>query len=394
MVPINFYQYRAELRRSLLTRLESLSNDWDPFNAAWICYALSSEGIENNQELMELHNRMLRWLEEEKDNLWEVQRNLGPVAAVIWLCKKMDLEEKPDIVATLGEKVKQLSADDKWSPLRDPEQVYLLALDLQFGSETVRNHLKNIARQETQRGPLRRRILYAAVLRELGESITLPQGEPQDEGDFVALVWWAERYDGDKHIYWERFNSVKDRIALDEESGSGIHRILTVPEIAMLYEAVVRETLYSDPILLFEYFPLHPRIKEITKDYFKNGEYAIAIFEATIALNDEIQQRTGITNKKEAELVQATMKNISDPSRLLIRFNDYLDSETGKSEQAGLALICEGVFKAFRNPKAHKLKDHPVIQRVQSDAYEALEVLIIISYLMKRIETARITDKG
>jgi len=177
---------------------------------------------------------MLRWLEEEKDNLWEVQRNLGPVAAVIWLCKKMDLEEKPDIVATLGEKVKQLSADDKWSPLRDPEQVYLLALDLQFGSETVRNHLKNIARQETQRGPLRRRILYAAVLRELGESITLPQGEPQDEGDFVALVWWAERYDGDKHIYWERFNSVKDRIALDEESGSGIHRILTVPEIAML----------------------------------------------------------------------------------------------------------------------------------------------------------------
>lgn len=394
MVPINFHQYRTELRRSLLVRLESLSNEWDPFNAAWICYALSSEGIENNQELMELHNRMLRWLEEEKDNLWEVQRNLGPVAAVIWLCKKRDLEEKPDIVATLGEKVKQLSADDKWSPLRDPEQVYLLALGLQFGSETVQSYLKSSARKEMQRGSLRRRILYAAALRELGENIALPQSESQDEGDFVALVWWAERYDGDRHVFWERFSSIKDHITLDED---GTHRILTVPEIAMLYEAVVRETIHSDPVLLFEYFPLHQRVRELSKKHFINKNYLGAVFEAAKALNELIQQKSGIYKSSEVRLVNKTMlgsdQDYGRPefNKVIIRFNEYLNERSGQNEQEGLGLICKGVFKAFRNPKGHKPEDHPV---VQLDAYEALEQLIIISYLMKRIETAGTTDKG
>jgi len=396
MVPIDFHQYRIELRRILLERLASLSSEWDPFNAAWICYALSSEGIEHNQELIDLHNRMLRWLEEEKANLWEVQRNLGPVAVTMWLCKKGTQKEKQKIIPTFNEKVKQLNAEDKWSLLRDPEQVYLLALGLQCSSETEQGYLKNIARREMRRGPLRRRILYAAALRELGENVTLPQGEPQDEGDFIALVWWAERYDGDKHVYWERFNSVKDRIALDGESGYGIHRILTVPEIAMLYEAVIRETIHPDPVLLFKYFPLHQRVRDLAEKHFINKNYLGAVLEAAKALNELIQQKSGINKFSEVRLVNITMLGSDhdhgkpDYTKVIIRFNDYPNELSGQNEQEGLGLICKGVFKAFRNPKGHKPEDHPI---VQLDAYEALEQLIVISYLMKRIEAASITNK-
>ena len=387
MVPVDFHRYRIELRRNLLVRLELLASDWDPFVAAWICYALSAEGTEHNQELINLHNRMLRWIE-ERDNLWEKQRNLGPIAATVWLCRKRNQEEKQDVVATLGEKVKQLSVDDKWSLLRDPEQVYLLALGLQVGDDSVQDHLKNVARREMQRGPLGRRILYAATLRELGESITLPRGESQDVGDIITLVWWAERYNDDKSGSWERFSSIKDRVTLeDREDMPGIQRVLSVPEIARLYEAVVMETTNPDPVLLFDYFPFHSRIRRATEDYFKNGKYASAVFEATKILNEEIQKRTSMVNKSEAELVQATMKSVKT-SQLRIQFNEYLSEDSGKSEQAGLALICEGIFRAFRNPKGHKPENHGL---VKIDAYEALEQLITIDYLMKRIERARIT---
>jgi len=390
MVPIDFYRYKIELRRSLLARSESLANEWDPFVAAWVCYALSAERTENNRELIDLHDRMLRWIEEEKDNLWERQRNFGPIAMVVWLCRKRGQEEKLCIAAVLFEKVKQLSTDDKWSPLRDPEQVYLLALGSPISDGSVHDYLKDVARREMRRGPLARRILYAAALRELGENAILPRGEPQDAGDIVALVWWAERYGDDKHGFWEHFSNIKDHIALEDKGDvSSTQRVLSVPEIARLYEAVVTETINPDPVLLFDYFPFHNRIRQAVEDYFKNGKYVSAVFEATKILNDEIQKRTGIVNKSEAELVQATMKNVGEPSRLQIRFNDYLNEDSGKSEQAGLASICEGIFKAFRNPKGHKPENHKL---VQIDAYEAFEQLIIIDYLIKRIERAKVIN--
>jgi hypothetical protein len=80
------------------------------------------------------------------------------------------------------------------------------------------------------------------------------------------------------------------------------------------------------------------------------------------------------------------MKQIDRPDKLLIKFNNFLHEDAGRNEQAGLALIAEGVFKAFRNPKGHKPKDHPL---VELDGYEALDQLVIISFLMKRIEEAQ-----
>ncbi|MDR7415279.1 MAG: TIGR02391 family protein [Armatimonadota bacterium] len=397
MVPVDFYHYRRELRQALLRELEVLKDRWDPFAAAWLGYALSVEGTENNQPFEELVLKIRKWVEEEQ--VWDVHRNVGPIAAAFWLNRKAgrSLELEPEWFARLSDKVQQLGADDRWSPLRDPEQVFLLSLGFQAmgsdrGGECLQAILKTkeISKREMGRGPLYRRILYAAALRELGDDVSRPQGEPQDEADIIARVWWAERYGGNKREDWERFGSVQERIVFDE----GVllsQRVLSPTEKALLYEAIVRETEHPDPQLLFDYFPLHRRVKQAAEGYFRAGKFVGAVFEATKVLNEEIQKRSGIWDKNEAELVQATMKQIGEPAKLRIRFNAHLDKESGKNEQAGLALICEGVFKAFRNPKGHLPENHEL---VRLDPYEVLHQLIVINYLLWRIENASAYMEG
>lgn len=383
MVPLNFHRWKQDIRQVLLARGETISSEWDPFVAAWLCYALSVDGIENNQPLLSLLDRIRRWLEEEA---WSYERNLGPIALSLWLLGKRGDFPSSEFTERLVERIRTLNADEKLSLLRDPEQVFLLALGVAAtGDDSAKGHLVSVSTEQMRLGALRRRILYAAALKELSQDVIAPYLEPADEGDIIGLVWWAEKYQANKHEAWDRFSSIAERITLDPESASDNLKILSMPEMAMLYHAVSEEAKCPEPALLFDYFPFHPRLREIAREHFMNGKYVASVFEATKAFNEMIQRVSGMTDKSEAELVQATMKQISDPSKLKIRFNEFLHEESGKNEQAGLALIGEGVFKAFRNPKGHKPEDNSL---VRLDAYEALHQLIIINYLMVRVEKA------
>lgn len=383
MVPVNFHQLRQEIRHLLLARADLLATDWDPFVAAWLGYALSADEIENNQPLRNLLDRMGRWLQEDA---WSYERNLGPVGFCLWLLQQAGDSLQPEISTRFVQRATALNADEKLSLMRDPEQVFLLALGVAaIGDDLAKEHLISVANEQMKRGTLCRRLLYTTALRELRQQVSAPDQEPTDEGDIIALAWWAEKYQGNRQKAWERFSSVAERIALDPEGASDNQRILSVPEMAMLYQAASEEARNPEPALLFDWFPFHPRLRELARDYFMNGKYVAAVFEATKALNEMIQQVSGVTDKSESELVQATMKQIADPSRLKIRFNDFLEEDSGRDEQAGLAAICEGVFKAFRNPKGHKPEDHDL---VRLDAYEALHQLLVINYLMLRIERA------
>jgi len=340
--------------------------------------------------LEEIAGTLQQWRNE--DESWKYQRNLGPLAFCCWLERQMRVSSDVTVVTKLSTRVMSLRDDNHLSLLRDPEQVFLLALGL---SSVVKEGTPNVeeskarliqaAKQQVSKGPLKRRMLYAAALREMGESISASEQNPQDAGDMIALVWWSERY-GDgmkKNEQWHRFASVKEMISLDANKASEAQRVLSVPELAMLYEAVCCEASQPDPMLLFEYFPLHPKVRAIAQDYFRNGKYVTAVFEACKKLNELIQEKSGVKDKNEVKLVQATMKQINEPTKLKIKFNEFLHEEAGKNEQAGLALLCEGIFKAFRNPKGHKPEDH---QSVQIEADEVLYQLVIISYMMMRIE--------
>jgi len=395
MVPINFHRYRQELKQALLAHKERLSSEWDAFIAAWTAYALSQEGIQDNAPLEELAATLQRWIGE--DQSWEHHRNLGPLAFSCWLTRQMGKPCDVTVVRRLWSGLRSMRADNKLSVLRDCEQVFLLALGLSavegtaISADEAKARLAEVAKQEVEKSTLRRRVLYAAALREMGESVSVQGQGPQDAGDMIALVWWAERYgDGQKkREQWCRFASVKDMIAVDTKEAGETQRILSVPELAMLYEAVCHEAFQPDLMLVFENFPFHPKVRAIAQEYFQNEKYVTAVFEACKKLNEVIQEKSGVKDSDEVKLVQSTMKQVGDATKLKIKFNNFLHERSGRDEQAGLALICEGVFKAFRNPKGHKPEDHPI---VQIGPKEALYQLVVVSYLMERVEEAHSND--
>jgi uncharacterized protein (TIGR02391 family) len=225
----------------------------------------------------------------------------------------------------------------------------------------------------------------------LGETLSCPTGEPQDDGDVIALAWWSERHGGDKYAQWERFATIKERITLDAEMPSGAQRVLTVAELAMLYEAVARETADPDPEMLFDCYPLHPRIREISERDFKQGNYFGAVFEACKAFYDFlrahgdpgfsevplVKEVLGEPDAKGEKLRPRIELNPLDP-----RSSDYTSQQ---NEQRGYSHIGVGIFLAFRHPKGHEPKDK---HWVGIEAYEALDQLVTISAVMKRIEKA------
>lgn len=390
-VRMNFYQYREEVRKAIIQEIARLDSEWDPFAASWLAYALSQDGFGANQSLLELIKRLDLWAEE--DVIWRIRRNLGALCFLAYFVHKMKNEKALDFTNRVLQEIERLLEDQKghkFSPGNDPEQVFPIAL-LVRSLEEAPQHLVDLLRKSAQeglKGPLKRRLLYQAALRELDEAVSLPTVSTEDAvdpGDIIALVWYWERYESQRERakWWGAFESIKEQLSFGQNGGREGARVLSPTEMALLYEAVTLETATPDPNLLFELYRLHPRIKEIAASLYKNGEYPNAVEEATKALNAFIQEKTGC-RKAEAELVQSVMKNLPKPT---LELTPYLETDSGRNEQAGLALIAEGVFKAFRNPKAHSPKDAP---QVQIDALEALDQLVIISYVFKRVERAEV----
>lgn len=389
-VRMDFYQYREEVKRAILQRIARLDSKWDPFVASWLAYALSQDGFEANQPLLDLVERLDLWA--GKGEAWAARRNLGALSFLGYFLNKLG-KDAGDFTNRVLEQIGRLEElkDHKFSPVNDPEQVFPMALLVGFLEEvshSLRDSLKEIARRQMQ-GTLKRQILYAAALRELGEvsPLPVPTGDVSDVGDAIALVWCYERYGApdERAKWWEVFEKVKEGSSFYQDEGREESYVLSHSEISLLYEALTRETANPDPNLLFDLYPLHPRVREIAESLYKKREYKNAVEEATKALNAYIQEKTG-SDKSEADLVQSVMKNFPRPT---LQLTPYIASDSGMNEQAGLALIAEGTFKAFRNPKAHSPKDAP---QVRLDALEALDQLVIISYIFKRVERAEVNS--
>lgn len=215
---------------------------------------------------------------------------------------------------------------------------------------------------------------------ELNHRIKLPLNvSEQNFEDLVTIIWFSKRYNPMTVNITEYWKNLENQLLI-LELDSLPSRIL-----AFLYEAITREIKSPDPNLLFDLYPFSKQLKEISESHFKNRKFVSAIFEATKKLNEIIQNKTGVKNKSEVDLVQSTM----NPRNPKLVFNSFINESSGKNEQAGLQQLLMGIFKAFRNPKGHKPEDHPMLEL---DPYEALAQLIIIDYMIKRIEKAQIKD--
>ncbi|MGA4643461.1 TIGR02391 family protein [Limisphaera sp. 4302-co] len=394
MVSLNIFQYKDEVKRALLARKNDLDLEWDPMVASWLAYAFVCENSSHSLLLEELSQCLEVWT--QREDVWQSRRNIGPLFFLVWLRKKQGIE----LEAIYAEKAAQmfdrlrLNVDEKFSPFRFPEQVFLIALGIStLERDELREQCAQILASQT-RGALARQIVFIAALRELGKENRLPSAEPADVTDVLAQLWWAERYgEGtDKHLYWSRFEGIADTALLDRIKEFDTRRVLSEWELAMLYEALIRQTSQPDPMMLFDYHPLHPRIKKIAEGDFKKGNYFGAVFEACKVLEDYLKQvsdstRIGVDLVKEV-LGRPDMgsKNFSAPP---VKINELKkespDFISQLDEQRGFSSLVTGVFLAFRNPKGHQPKDKTW---VEIDPYEALDQLVVISLVIKRLQKA------
>jgi len=120
---------------------------------------------------------------------------------------------------------------------------------------------------------------------------------------------------------------------------------------------------------------LHPRIVEVARDLFEQGNRAAAVFQAYVVLNKRVRAESGLTGDG-VDL----MARVFRPENPVICFAD-LSTETGRNIQAGYHRIFMGVMAALRNPNAHEL-----FGELAED--EALEQLALASLLMRRLDDA------
>jgi conserved hypothetical protein TIGR02391 len=235
-------------------------------------------------------------------------------------------------------------------------------------------------------------VFYKASLLELGKepgpSPNISSKVPDPSGA-ISIVWFYEHYANhfniDAEEHWEKFLNIKDAFTLDEliEGYSSIMP-LSNQDLALLYEAISNQAQKPSPSILFDLYPLHDRIKKVSENLFRSGSYMQAVFEATKVLESAIKEKSCIS-KSGRSLVQESMKK-NNPQ---ICFSE-LKTQSEQDEQEGLKLITEGIFAAFRNPKGHEPED---TYWGNINPYEALDQLITISYILKRIETASQAQK-
>lgn len=396
-IRLNFFSHREEIKRALIMNKEFIDpfkypNDW-----AWITYAFSKDGKENNPLFDDALQNLTKWA--LSDTSISQDRHLAPLSLCCYLARE---EKNRKLIAEkIISKLNQLFDKDidKFSVLNEPTQIFCIILGIKDKlSDIQRNKLITICINNLNTGSILRRVFFNASLLELDETKNINNLDGKnigsDPSSIISIIWFYERYwkklDVDFGNLWKNYENIKEYITLFDTSNPDSRRLLSIQELTMLYEAISYETQKPNPNMLFDMYVLHERIKNVTESLFKKGEYYNAVFEATKVLNDFIRDKTG-SKESEINLVKSSFgdpnsKEIKDPT---IKFNlldqQSPDYRSQQNEQRGLSSIACGIFYAFRHPKGHEPKDS---SWGDINPYDALAQLAIISYLMKRIEEA------
>ncbi len=237
MVSLNLFQYQDEVKRALIARKNDLDLEWDPMVASWLAYAFACETRARSLLLEDLAQRLEVWTRGE--DVWQSPRNIGPLFFLVWLCRKQSIQVDETYIQKAVRMFNLLrqNADDRFSPFRSPEQVFLVTLGISvLERDEPREQFVQILASQV-RGMLARQLVFIAALRELGETPRFPSLEPADVTDVLVRLWWAEKYgdDADKHIYWSQFEGIADTILLNRIEEFDTRRMLSEWELAMLY---------------------------------------------------------------------------------------------------------------------------------------------------------------
>ena len=121
-------------------------------------------------------------------------------------------------------------------------------------------------------------------------------------------------------------------------------------------------------------------IRSVSRDLFSDGHYARAVEEAFKCLNNEVKDKSTLSETDGSPLMQKAFS----ADKPTLRLND-LNTVSEKDEQHGYKDLYAGAMTGIRNPRAHEhaLEDDPEV---------AIELLTLANHLMRKLDTAIATD--
>jgi len=131
----------------------------------------------------------------------------------------------------------------------------------------------------------------------------------------------------------------------------------------------------AQAVRAFEGFEMHPAISSASSTLFRDRHYSEAIVAACKALNNIVQNASGVFDKDGDTL----MRHVFSAKNPVLSFNDMAD-QWDEGEQRGFMELFTGAIAAFRNPRAHKF--------IEDDPDFALEVIAFVSFLAKLVDKA------
>ncbi len=122
---------------------------------------------------------------------------------------------------------------------------------------------------------------------------------------------------------------------------------------------------------------LHPRIGAAAGELFNDAHYRQSIFEACLALQHAVREKSGSTAKDGTAL----MENVFSARRPILEISDDQD------ERRGFMWLFEGAIMGLRNPRGHGLStDNDMTPE------ECLEWLAFLSALMRVVDRSEKMD--
>lgn len=122
---------------------------------------------------------------------------------------------------------------------------------------------------------------------------------------------------------------------------------------------------------------VHHDVLRFCRAELLQDNYFHAVFEATKSVAQKIRDKTGLTGDG-AEIVDQAF-GINTPMLAI----NTLRTETEQSEQKGFANLLKGMFGTLRNPTGHAPK---ITWKIEEQ--DALDLLSLVSYLHRRLDTA------
>lgn len=177
-------------------------------------------------------------------------------------------------------------------------------------------------------------------------------------------------------------NLVHDGVAqrggtIDDRTFPEDYLLLTQNGLKRVLAGEVRVARSTEDLDTFNGRDFHPALVAASRKLFADGHYSEAIFGGCKRLAEEVRQKSGLVTDGSA--LMATAFSANTP---LLKLNN-MSTQTERDEQQGYMHLAMGAMQAVRNPGAHAAA-------AGIDRKEALEVLSMISLLLRKVDAATV----